>query len=223
MSAQKKRRINEKRRKRYAEKNEEEAKKRLLQRPTDADVRSSEGKRKAALRAMKALPKDPVGFVHTIGDIINKASPRKKLIMDKAGLVSPKMNKLQSSTMSALKDRLNALKMKRRKADLEARRNLLSTLSVLKHIVTSDKLLGKASKQFGVTPRAFIRSVQPKTVRRHGRSLKETTERAITEFYENSATTLPDKKFVSKKTGKEKMVLNQSVSVKYIEACSTVQ
>jgi len=110
--------------------------------------------------------------------------------------------------MRPIKTKLNSLFTKRKKRDIEAKMVLRSTLAIPNRY----GLVGKGSKMLGLNPKSIHQCCEEKKiVHRHGRALNETTVKVIHDFYEKSATIIPDKKLVSTKTAKENMLLTQSI------------
>lgn len=100
MTAQKCRRINEKRRAKYRESvaaiRRASAPSTLLRElpvtdnmTNQSDCRSDDAKRKALQRARQSLPKNPAAFANTAGKLIDSCSPRKKGALAKVGVNKP--------------------------------------------------------------------------------------------------------------------------------------
>lgn len=91
MSVQKKRRINEGRREKYANNKDlakyKKAKKENPINRTSSGYTSKDAERKAVYRANKCLPSTPQKFASVLSGIAAKATPRKRAALDKEGII----------------------------------------------------------------------------------------------------------------------------------------
>lgn len=162
--------------------------------PTSFEERSPEAQRKALQRARSALPKSPRKFVSTVASLIQKASPKKKQLFTRSMNTLVPDQRMGHLFMNA------CLRLRNRQlsAERQARRILLS---VCKGIGTFKE-------------RSAMLGVHWTTIKRHEKGQKATAKKEnpadelAKQFLEESATTIPDKKLVSKKSGKAAAVLS---------------
>ena len=179
----------------------------LSQSPSVCDVRTPAAQRKALQRAKKAMPSSPMKYVHTVQALINSASPRKKKLFTENGMDKP-VHEIGSKFAEAVQ----RLRNKKCAGDRQTRRVLLS-------VVNGTKLSSDA---------AMLMNVNRKTLKRHLFHKKrpqlvknESRNTAAAEFFEESAMAVPDKKLVSKKTGKSASFLRKSLKELHREYEST--
>lgn len=96
MTSQKRRRINERRRKIYAERQQsKENKNKKIEEPSNSEGYTKEAERKAIFRAKNLLPTLPQKFANVVAGLAAKASPRKRKALDEnvTIILSPKKRK----------------------------------------------------------------------------------------------------------------------------------
>lgn len=96
MTSQKRRRINERRRKIYAERQQsKENKNKKIEEPSNRKGYTKEAERKAIFRAKNLLPTLPQKFANVVAGLAAKASPRKRKALDEnvTIILSPKKRK----------------------------------------------------------------------------------------------------------------------------------
>lgn len=96
MTSQKRRRINERRRKIYAERQQsKENKNKKIEEPSNRKGYTKEAERKAIFRAKNLLPTLPQKFANVVAGLAGKASPRKRKALDEnvTIILSPKKRK----------------------------------------------------------------------------------------------------------------------------------
>lgn len=96
MTSQKRRRINERRRHIYAEKQQsKENKNKKIGEPSNNKGYTEEAERKAIFRAKNLLPTSPQKFANVVAGLAAKASPRKRKALDEnvTIILSPKKRK----------------------------------------------------------------------------------------------------------------------------------
>ena len=171
------------------------------------DTRTRVAKRKALQRAKGALPNSPGKYVATVRSLIDKSSPRKKRLFDASP--TPSCSR-QQEVGSVFINSVRCLKDKTSAADRVTRRVLL------------DVMKGTCS----VRKRSSLLDISRRTLKKHDIKWKpvkrlRTAEASATSFLEDMATPLPDKKLVSKKTGKGASLLQQSLRELHREFCSS--
>lgn len=160
---------------------------------------SSSNTRVALHRARSSLPKSPKRFASVVQNLVDRASPRKKAALAKVGLFRH-CSKFTSKVTKVVKVLFNDLRKKSKRASNT--RVVSAALSVLKKY----RLLSTASKRFGVPIKSITNRSYSKS---RSDALPRSTITAVQEFLRNSATTLPDKKLVSKKFLEGKMLLDR--------------
>lgn len=229
--AQKKRRNNEKRRSRYKEKKLVA----LLTRTSNASkstqsaalmevreqctegqeeevmqisgVRSPAARRKALSRVKAMMPCSPRKYVQTVSDLMTKASPRKKSLFN-----SMKKQCVEQKIGREVLRRLKSISRQRSKNVNYIRNVLLSVFCKYKHSLrTSSSLLGvhrkTVAKCVGLGESFSSSRVILKKCKK--------AEAEATAFLEFSASALPEKKLVSKKTGRGAAVLTRPMKDLY--------
>lgn len=140
MTSQKRRRINERRRKINAEKQQsKENKNKKIEEPSNRKGYTKEAERKAIFRAKNLLPTLPQKFANVVAGLAAKASPRKRKALDENGtiILSPKKRKKFEQFQETLCKAENELQSTRRLRS----KNALKTRKVLTYF------LGKYSKE----------------------------------------------------------------------------
>ena len=198
MSAQKKRRINEGRRKKYSQ-----AKAKCIPSASEpstsenntpastpaSSLASTPARRKRLSRAIKTLPMDASRYAETVQDLICKASPRKKAALKLRSVIDGEEDGMNATAVRSMKHFIASLKSKRTKRDHQLKRLLAKSLNI------SAKFLSKPDK------------VQ----RKRKDAITHDQQKLVQSFLENHATMLPGKKTVSKKSQKQTVVLQQSL------------
>lgn len=165
------------------------------------DVRNPAARRKSLQRVRKAMPKQPAQFANTATDLIKKASPRKAAAMRDKN-ISPTEGKMEAALQEVVASCLSEPKQS------ATRRSVGSSM----HILKKHKLMRKVSKKFGVS-RKLLSKAKKYTAGR--KPLPQTTVKAVQEFYESIGNSLPDKKMVSKRTGKSAKLIDRSILTAY--------
>lgn len=140
MTSQKRRRINERRRKINAEKQQsKENKNKKIEEPSNSKGYFKEAERKAIFRAKNLLPTSPQKFANVVAGLAVKASPRKRKALDENGtiILSPRKRKKFEQFQETLSKPENELQSTRRLRS----KNALKTRKVLTYF------LGKYSKE----------------------------------------------------------------------------
>ena len=176
MSSQKKRRINEKRRQKYALKkaNVNVAKLSPEANPEDEQpgFKSDSAKRKAISRAMRVLPKSSKKFVQVVTTIIEKSTPRKKDAFKKLN-VNPKRLEFLEETSRSVKETLQKLKTKRNKKDNRLRQLVHQALickgklktQLMKEMSLSRKVMNKLKGTEDYSRKVRCDKIHPDVVR----------------------------------------------------------
>ncbi|XP_072015462.1 LOW QUALITY PROTEIN: uncharacterized protein [Amphiura filiformis] len=158
------------------------------------DARRPDARRKSLQRALEGMPRKAAAFVNTHTDLKKNASPKKAAAFEQSGCGSP------SSPKSAKKNLEGALfevvdsGLKEKKTSKHRKK-----LSCSLHLLKKYKLQREAARQFGVSRKLLSKATKFTA----GRSkLPEETRKLVQDFYEAEAQAIPDKKLVSKKTGK---------------------
>ncbi|PIK36573.1 hypothetical protein BSL78_26595 [Apostichopus japonicus] len=162
------------------------------------DIRSDAAKRKALERARKSSAKKTAAFVATTIDLISTASPTKTSAFSSAGVRVSKKQQLEDVIMGAV-----SIGLKEPKTSLK-RRSLASILSVVKKC----KFQRQASRRFGVSRKVLGKAIRYSAGRKR---VSLSTIEDIQHYYEISSNELPDKKFVGKKSGKPRYIMDRSL------------
>ncbi|XP_052073589.1 uncharacterized protein LOC127711546 isoform X2 [Mytilus californianus] len=220
MTAQKKRRINERRRQKYAEKKgikilDDSEKQQSLSSVSPGYI-TKEAERKAIYRAKKSLPTSPNKFASVLSGIAAMATPRKRAALDKNGTVmTPSKRrrlKMYDETVGKIIAEVKNKKYRRSKIALRRRRVLASSIlwsrhsSLRKQYCMSWTFAHKCSTLEGVWDN-----------KKRSDALDQNTIKAVEDFFKRPAnsTYLPDKKHVSKKTLEPKIILDKSLQDTY--------
>ncbi|PIK42771.1 hypothetical protein BSL78_20373 [Apostichopus japonicus] len=162
------------------------------------DIRSDAAKRKALERARKSMPKKTAAFVATTIDLISTASPTKTSAFSSAGVRVSKKQQLEDVIMEAV-----SIGLKEPKTSLK-RRSLASILSVVKKMQVSTT----TSRRFGCQRKVLGKAIRYSAGRKR---VSLSTIEDIQHYYEISSNELPDKKFVGKKSGKPRYIMDRSL------------
>ena len=231
MSSQKKRRVREK-----------DKERKFKKRHTNTDHQSSENQVKGssgsalensatpqsikqkAYRMRKQLPKSPKKFASVLGHLVRNATPRKATALKDIGLsdnMASCKKKLEVFT-SSLKQSLVRLKNKRQHKWNVAKRIFAYNLKN----VRKAKVYKMMSTELGIDYK-FLRKYASMEVeededmnklmsrKKRKDSLKPETLDRVSQFFTSSATHVPDKKAVDKRTLESKMVLGETVTKVY--------
>ena len=152
--------------------------------------RSTEAKRQSLSRAKKSISKEPHVYAKTVVDLANKASPRKKKVLEDKGVFST--TDINNVFAEGLKERLHKLSKSRKKKDLELKQALAPAFvlakkyrcqrRVCKALKISEKLLTNRAKN------------------PYKRAVSDEAKALVQDFYLQNSVTIPDKKLISKKT-----------------------
>lgn len=167
-------------------------------REQSSDTRSSEAKRKSLERARRGMPKHRAHFVSTTLDLTGKTTPRKAAALAAAGIHTTK-DSLADGVMKAVAEVFQAPRQSK------ARKRLSECLSTIKR----KKLLREASRRFGVSRKLLAKARKDREGRKPVSHLKA---KLMETFYEAHSNPLPDKKFVSKKTGKPRYIMGNTIA-----------
>ncbi|KAJ8043450.1 Reticulocyte-binding protein 2-like a [Holothuria leucospilota] len=183
---------------------EMEALKEQTKQALDQENRSTAARRKSLAKARKSLPKSPQVFADTVADIIAKASPRKAIALQAKGIGQGEETAADTGIGQNLRGQLAQAKHKRGKNTTKVRRVLASAL------VTGKKYLYKTARRFGVTRKLLVNAAKPLRYR-NARKLDEQVKATVTNFFEDQAVLVADKKAISRKTMKKTAVLQEPV------------
>lgn len=215
-STQKKTAVNRKRRQDYADKK----KGRVEASGTDHAMRkngslSTEARKKSIYRYMAAvrdrLPDDPELFASVLREVVGKASPRKKRALAAAGAYVSYADGLAKKAVNDLRGKQDP------KSKLARRHLVTSSISAAigKRSITSlSRSIGvrwhylKSCMNSDSTEEDTIRSLDEN----HETTLRKKASEAVENYYQRESTELPETKLVSKKTGKEKRVLDRPLT-----------
>ena len=163
------------------------------------DMRSSDARRKSLERAKRSMPKRRDHFVNTTSDLIKNSSPKKAAAFEEAGIISGETKRVEAAVMDAVQEGLKSPRQSswRRKlaVTLRGTRKFGSQRAVCRRFKVSRHLIQKA-----------------KEGRAGSRQLPATTTKLVQEFFEANSNKLPDKKFVSKKTGKPRHIMDHTIA-----------
>ncbi|CAC5413756.1 unnamed protein product [Mytilus coruscus] len=216
MTAQKRRRVNEKRRLNYAEKRDKKLttkEKEKEARTTTTGYKTKEAERKAVYRAKQSLPSSSNKFASVLAGIAASATPRKRAALENDGIIltPSKRRRLDmcSQSLAKITDEIQSKKYKRSKLALSRRRILAS--SIVWSSNTHEKKLWyvrafayKCSKLKGVW-----------TDKKRSDALDEDTIKKKLKIFFSGNRVIQDayrtKKHVSKKTMEAKRILEVSL------------
>ncbi|KAK7090796.1 hypothetical protein V1264_010549 [Littorina saxatilis] len=178
----------------------------------DVEERTPEAQRKALQRARSALTQSPRKFFNTVQTLIDKSSsPRKrKLFVKSSDPTTHQFGRLFLGARHRLRD-------KNTKADRVKRRELID-LCNLGYSGSSSQ----TASLIGVNRKTLLRHKMKGKFRMRRlakRSQKDAADKLAEEYFEDVATTLPDKKLVSKKTGKAAAVLKHPLKDSHKKFC----
>ena len=247
MSAQKKRRVREKERARYARRKASKTPSTLAVFSTASTVASTEASptmassispdaitstppqsstllsasamKQRAYRVKKGMPKSPEKFAQVMGHIIMNATPRKKNFLRKVGISnSPKKNhELYSKSII---ETMAKIKEKRQESWLAVKRCLVASMKS----TSKAKNFKKMSEDTGLSYR-FLKKYTTSEVndltelqrKKRQDCLNNEIIEKVHDHFETSASYVPDKKAVSRKTLESKKVLDKPVTKVYDE------
>ncbi|XP_063446520.1 uncharacterized protein LOC134726055 [Mytilus trossulus] len=215
MTAQKRRRVNEKRRLNYAEKRVKKLttkEKEKEERTISPGYKTKEAERKAVYRAKQSLPSSPNKFASVLAGIAASATPRKRAALQNDGIIltPSKRRRLEmcSQSLAKITGEIQSKKYKRSKLALSRRRILASSIvwssntHMRKNYGMSWAFAYKCSKLKGVW-----------TDKKRSDALDEDTIKKVEDFFRQPCNSrcLPDKKHVSKKTMEPKRIMEVSI------------
>lgn len=168
------------------------------------DSRTPVSRRKALSRAKAALPMSPRKFVHTVSDLIATASPKKQTLFK-----SPEKGRTQQHRIGeTVLKRLRVLQKKRDKASHRTRTCLLSVCSKYSSIRASSTLYNISRKTALKYTSQEVTATEINTeISTEVYQKKRKLEAEVSVYMETVSHPLPDKKLVSKKTGKSASVM----------------
>ena len=161
--------------------------------PASSSSWTPNAQRTALSRARKSMPKNPQQFAETWTQLAEKATPRKKHAIQEKQMYSQKQARLGH----LLQETIQRL---RNKSDHDSR----VMRSAVMQICQKYGSVRTRSKVLSLNRKTLIRQLKKKTNRRKERNEELTKE--VGDFFEKSATYLPDQKHVVK--GKAKQALN---------------
>lgn len=172
------------------------------------DSRTPVCKRKALSRAKAALPLSPRKFFHTVNDLIATASPRKQALFQSSQFKEKKKTPQHRIGEKVLK-RLRELQKKRDEASQRTRTCLLSVCSKYSSIRASSTLYSISRKTASkyVSPWEEIATKINTANSTEVYQKKRKLEAEVSAYMETVSHPLPDRKLVSKKTGKSASVM----------------
>ena len=165
-------------------------------------------KRKALSRAKAALPLSLRKFVHTVNDLIATASPRRQALLQSSQLQEKKKTPQHRIGEKVLKH-LRGLQKKRDKASHGTWTCLLSVCSKYSSIRASSTLYSISRKTASkyVSPWEETATEINTTTSTEVYQKKRKLEAEVSAYMETVSHPLPDRKLVSKKTGKSASVM----------------
>lgn len=182
MSSQAKRRMNEKRRAKYAATKAALTPVGSLTVPATNGFTSSTAKRKAVSRSLRILPKDPEKFAEVVSAFVKNATPRKKTALKQRLVLSPSQKKrLDFLAENSVKSVVQELKKTRTKRDSQLR-HLLHVTTAIKNKVNKRT----AHKQLGFSWNYLKKPHFPhfQNLRKHRTDAFSTTKaKVVTDFY----------------------------------------
>ena len=157
-------------------------------------------------RVKAALPQSPTKFVETVNDIMQTATPRKKALFTSQEKKTP-----QFQIGEQVMERLSSLKKKRDKMSKQTRRCLLSVCKQSSSIRSTGNTLSVTRKTATkYVPASESSSPQVAlTSETCNKSCRRKLEAEVSNFMESVSDQLPDRKLVSRKSGKAAAVLAQ--------------
>ncbi|KAJ8046204.1 hypothetical protein HOLleu_04813 [Holothuria leucospilota] len=167
------------------------------------DLRSPRAKSKALERVRQALPKSRAPNVSTVVDLVKRASPRKKALLKEAGIHVNSC--LEEGVMTTVSSVLQEPKQSKK------RKTLAQSLS---KVLKRQRLQREASRRFGVS-RKLLQNAKKLSAGR--KQIPQETRQLVQDFYETHSNQIPDKKLVSKKTGKARHVLEGTIAKLHTE------
>ena len=222
MSAQRKRRVREKDRERYAKKHQrqETANARDSSANTTVSVISPNAVKQKAHRVKKHLPASPNKFAQVVKHVVCNATPRKKACLRRVGIDHSRSNAMQVSDafVGAVRQSFEELRHKRQRQWQVARRCLALSLKSTRRAIGLKATAKSANIGYNFLRKYTRRNFDNVgNVLRKPRSDKTSPEvvTAVEEFYDASASHVPDMKAVSKKTLLSAKVLSQPISELY--------
>lgn len=171
------------------------------------DSRTPGSKRKALSRAKAALPLSPMKYFHTVNDLIATASPKKRALFQSSLLQNKKtpQHRIGEKVLKSLR----VLQKKRDKAAHRTRTCLLSVCSKYASIRESSTLYNisrkTTSKYVSQWKETATEINTPGSTEVYQKQRKLESE--VSAYMETVSNPLPDKKLVSKKTGKSASVM----------------
>ena len=226
MSIQKKRRLREKERHRYAEKTRQKERKTSDVRvpAAAAGIISPSAIKQRAHRLKRSLPESPTKFARVIKHVVDNATPRKKICLRTVGVTnrnSPlKAKRALEEYVGAIRQSFDELRTKRLQQWAMTRRCLAISLK------SRNKAVGMrtTAKDTGISYN-FLRKYSSRNFEDVSNMMRKRRKDAIgheviakvEEYFHESASCVPDMKAVNKRTMKSSKVLSEPVSELYVQ------
>ena len=178
-------------------------------------AKSNVAMRKAVYRLKKKMPDDPENYVRLVQGLIKTASPRKRKLFREKGLQQE-----NSQHTVEIQNVIQTLKTKNDKASRLARRSLIHGILATKSESRNGhkslaRSLGIQWKYMRSCTRSYLQEEEV------GRNRNKTHEKALQQkdsldrFFERQSIELPGLKTVSKRTGKQKKLLDRPLKQVY--------
>ncbi|XP_052214888.1 uncharacterized protein LOC127833585 [Dreissena polymorpha] len=226
MTSQKKRRIREKERARYAKRKQSLAPCTTFAEttttsdsytaPTESpSLLSSAATKQRAYRLKKNIPKTPEKFAQVMGHILLNSTPRQKTCLRRIGISSSPRKEEAYRYSKSIIETIRSIKEKRQQKWLAVKRCLITSIKSTrkarnyKKMSEATGLSYRALKKYTHDDLSDLTSYQRK---RRQDCLTEETIEQVKSHYEASASFVPDIKAVSKKTFKSQKVLDRPLA-----------
>lgn len=225
MSAQKKRRVRERERLRYA--------KLKLSKPAaphsstslpstppkSLSMLSVSAKKQQAYRVKKGLPTSPNKFAQVMGHIIMNTTPRKKASLKTIGISSSPMKGNRLDYAKAIKETMATLKGKRQDRWVAVKRCLVMSLKSTKKARNFKQMSSETGIGYKFLRRysnlSEIKDLNQLQRKKRDDCVDGEIIAKVTDHFASSSSFVPDKKAVNKKTMESKKVLDEPVSKVY--------
>ncbi|XP_041368432.1 uncharacterized protein LOC121382868 isoform X2 [Gigantopelta aegis] len=179
---------------------------------------------KAVWRMKKAMPTDKGKFVHVFGTVVDRATPRtRRLLHQRLGIGAKSRKRINflASSVSSLRESIHALRKKRNKRDVSAKKTVALMLSLKKkYSYRESKLLGLNYKLLQKAGKA--KNLDELNVRKKRKdALSSQTVQKVEQFYRRSdiSRTQPDARSAKKGSKDEypvaRRVMDMSTAAAY--------
>ena len=169
---------------------------------TASSTRTPEARRQSLCRVRKCIPNHADSYADTIEDLITKVTPRKKTALEEHSVLPSAGQKEHAAVGQHVQAAIQDLSNKK---DIDSREARSAYLRILNKYGS----MPHQRNWFAMNRKTLTLSKKPKEDRRAIK--RASAKQEICAFFDDASAPLPDKKHVSKVTGKHRVLLDKPV------------